>query len=882
MRTIIAGSRGVVDEGVLNLEVPQLGWQVTTVISGGARGADKLGEAYARENNLPLEVHPAEWDKCGARAGHVRNEAMAQVADAAIVLWDGKSAGSRHMIETMEQMGKPVKVIFCDTQAIATQPPTLPADLRNGHIIENVGTGVSTVLADLDFETYSEAGYIFDEKKRKWRKIDGAAKGARSGLGVVGVINYVSHPTAEILSLAYDLKEGNGARLWMPGMPFPQDLINYVANGGLIAAWNSAFEYWAWEYLCHRALNWPPLPFWNLRDDMAKAQAFGLPGMLSKAGDAVGASTLKQTDGQRLLNKFSIPQNPLKACPDRRRIFLRDEPEDAAKLYSYNIDDIKAEAAISALVPDLSPYELDIWKCDQAINVRGVHIDTDAVKDFIALVYLAQEKYRAELVAITDGVVQTESKVADMKTWAMEYGVTWVTIDKDNIEGVIERCPPDSPVRRVLQIRQILGSAAIKKLFAMDLKTAASGRLHGIFGYCGAQKTGRWAGRDVQPQNLPALGLMVAKCRSCGGVVWSKAPSCFHCGEFVEGFDKHSWDEDGVDAVIKCAQHRDLAMFERNFGNCYEAISACLRGMLTCAPGNDLICSDFSAIEAVVLAFMSQCKWRIDVFNTHGKIYEMAAAKISGVPFEDILAHKVATGEHHKLRKTVGKVAELASGYSGWIGAWKNFGADKFMNDEEIKQAILKWRNDSPEIVEFWGGQYRRTGYRQTRPEFFGVEGCAIAAVMNPGTIYVHNSLKFGVKDDVLYIRLPSGRSLTYHQPRLVDTLDPLGIDIKQLTFMGVCPKSKQWIRRDTYGGRLTENIIQGVARDIQANSILLLEKAGYSVVLHVHDEIISEVKCGTGSIDEFERIMSTMPAWAADWPVKAKGGWRGKRYKKD
>lgn len=756
-----------------------------------------------------------------------------------------------------------------------------------GTVIRNVGTGVSTVHADLDFETYSEAGYVFDETKKKWRKVPGAPTGSGSGLSVVGVVNYVSHPTAEVLSLAYDLKDGGGARLWLPCMPYPQDLLDYVAQGGIIAAWNSAFEYWAWEFLCHRKMGWPKLEFWNLRDDMAKAQAFGLPGMLAKASPAVNAPMQKKEDGKRLLNKFTIPQSPIKACPDRRRIFLRDEPEDAAAFYQYNIGDIQTEAAVSALVPDLSPEELNVWKCDQAINVRGVQIDIDAVRDLICIVYQAQDKYRAELVAITGGEVTSETKVADMKRWAEGYGVYWSTIDKDNIDGVIATCPPHegaklSPVRRVLEIRKMIGSAAIKKLFAMDLKTSSAGRMHGVFSYCGAPKTGRWAGRDVQPQNMPAKGVDVAKCNACGGIVWAKAPSCMHCGDFVQGFSKHSWDEDGVDAVLKCAKHRDLTMFEKFFGHAYDTIAACLRGLLTCAPGNELICSDFSAIEAVVLAFLSGCQWRIDVFNTHGKIYEMSASKISGVPLEEILQHKIDTGEHHPLRKTVGKVAELASGYQGWIGAWKKFGADKFMTDEEIKTAILKWRDDSPEIVEFWGGQYRRTGYRQTRVEYYGVEGCAIAAVLNPGTIYTHGVIQFGVKDDILYIRLPSGRNLTYHEPRLLYSLDPLGNHIKQLTFMGVDPTSKQWVRRDSYGGRLTENIVQGVARDIQANSIVLLERAGYSVVLHVHDEIISEVCAGSGSIEEFERIMSTMPAWASDWPVKAKGGWRGKRYKKD
>ncbi len=735
----------------------------------------------------------------------------------------------------------------------------------------------------------------------KWRIVPGAPKGCPSGLAAVGVVNYAAHPSTEVLSLAYDLKEGNGARLWLPGMPPPQDLIEFVANGGLVAAWNAGFEYWIWRLVCNKRMGWGELPFWKLRCDMAKAQAFGLPGKLENAGPAIGSSELKGVDGTRLIKKFSKPQNPLKTKPDRRRIYMVDEPEDGPKFIQYNIQDIVSEASIAALVPDLSETELTVWLYDQAINVRGVQIDIKAVENFISIIEQAQGKYRAELVSLTRGAVQTESEAKKIREWMSGYNIFIDNLDEETVTATLDtlRDAPfptlgDTTVIRVLEIRQLLSSAAVKKLFAMKLKSSEAGRMHNIFTYCGAQKTARWAGRDIQPQNFPSAGIKMAACRACGAVNWHKADKCSDCGDFVLGFDSHEWDEAGVEAVLKTATHRDLALFESRWGSPLAAISACLRGVLTCAPGNELLCSDFSAIEAVVLAMVSRCQWRIDVFNTHGKIYEMGASKISGIPFDEIVGHAgydtgfpfwwmmKVDGPNHPLRKTIGKVSELASGYQGWIGAWKNFGADKFMTDDEMKKAILKWRADSPEIVEFWGGQYRRTGYKQTTPELYGVEGCAIAAVMNPGQAFEHNGIQFGVKDDILYIKLPSGRSLTYHEPVLFDTTDPLGIPIKQLTFMGVHPTSKKWVRRDTYGGRLTENIVQAIARDIQANSIVLLEQANYSVVLHVHDEIISEVKEGTGSIEEFESIMSTMPAWAADWPVKATGGWRGKRYKKD
>lgn len=759
----------------------------------------------------------------------------------------------------------------------------------------NTGLSYSTVHADIDFETYSEAGMYFDPTPMKsfphgkWRIVPGAPKGCSSGLAAVGVVNYAAHPSTEVLSIAYDLKDGLGPRLWLPGMPPPQDLIEFVANGELVAAWNASFEYWVWLFVCNKRMGWGELPFWQLRCDMAKAQAFGLPGKLENAGPAIESPQLKGTEGMRLINKFSKPQNPLKTKPDRRRIFMTDEPEDGPKFIQYNIQDIVSEASIAALVPDLSETELAVWLYDQTINVRGVQIDITAVENFISIIEQAQDKYRTELMQLTGGTVKTESEAAKIRGWMSTKGVVIESLDEDTVTTTLEKLRNNPPpilgttkIIRVLEIRQLLSSAAVKKLFSMKLKSSEAGRMHNIFTYCGAQKTARWAGRDIQPQNFPSAGIKMAACRACGAVNWHKADKCSDCGDFVEGFDSHEWDEKGVEAVLRTASYKNLSLFENRWGSPLAAISACLRGMLTCAQGNELLCSDFSAIEAVVLAMMSRCQWRIDVFNTHGKIYEMGASKISGIPFEEILAHKQNTGEHHPLRKTIGKVSELASGYQGWIGAWKNFGADKFMSDDEMKKAILKWRADSPEIVEFWGGQYRRTGYRQTTPELYGVEGCAIAAVMNPGQAFEHNGIQFGVKDDILYIQLPSGRSLTYHEPVLFDTTDPLGIPIKQLTFMGVHPTSKKWVRRDTYGGRLTENIVQAVARDIQASSIMLLEQANYSVVLHVHDEIISEVKEGTGSIEEFESIMSTMPAWAADWPIKATGGWRGKRYKKD
>jgi DNA polymerase len=329
------------------------------------------------------------------------------------------------------------------------------------------------------------------------------------------------------------------------------------------------------------------------------------------------------------------------------------------------------------------------------------------------------------------------------------------------------------------------------------------------------------------------------------------------------------------------------------YENPLDAVGGCLRGLFTAAPGHDLICSDFSAIEAVVIAELAGEAWRQEVFRTHGKIYEMSASKITGIPFEEIMAYPAAHGgDDHPLRKKIGKVAELASGYGGWIGAWKRFGADKYFNsDAEIRDKILAWRAQSPAIVEFWGGQVREDppGDYRFRRELYGLEGAAVSAILYPSVIEKYNRICFlrPADPDILYCRLPSGRCLTYHAPRLEDAIDRYsGKDIYKITFEGwnsdykVGPRG--WMRMSTYGGKLAENVTQAVARDLLAYSMLNVERAGYPIVLHVHDEIVSEVPKGVGSVSEFERIMSQTPPWAAGWPVRAAGGWRGKRYRKD
>jgi len=570
--------------------------------------------------------------------------------------------------------------------------------------------------------------------------------------------------------------------------------------------------------------------------------------------------TLKIEDGKRLLNKFSKPHNPSRKDP-RKRILPSEEFEDAAKLYEYNLGDIITEAEISEVIPPLSEYEHQVWLLDQKINFTGVHIDRKGLDDCISIIEQAAAKYDREIIGWTHGAITSASQVKKIGEWLSSQGVFMDSLEADEVEETLKKEDLPHHCRRVLEIRASLGSASVKKLFAILRRLTNDGRLHDLFAYCGADRTGRWAGRGPQPQNLPAKG-----------------PSSIN-----------DWNIEAVERALSVIGTRNLAFVEAVYGDAVAAVSGCLRGLFSAPDGHELICSDFSAIEAVCLAELAGETWRQEVFRTHGKIYEESASKITGIPFEEFIRHKEQTGSHHPMRKKIGKVAELASGYGGWIGAWRAFGADDhFDNEWDLKQAIIKWREESPAIVEFWGGQWRRRSHGWAfDPELFGLEGAAVSAILNPGYSFSCRSITYFVQNDILFCRLPSGRNLVYHQPRLTQGTDNYSKKpVWKISYMGWNSDYKKgaigWMRLNTYGGKLCENVTQAVARDILAYAMLNLDKAGYTIVLHVHDEIVVEVLIGTGSIEEIERIMGTMPYWCKNWPIKAAGGWRGKRYRKD
>lgn len=713
----------------------------------------------------------------------------------------------------------------------------------------------------MDFETYSEAGYDYDPVLKKWVS---CVQSAPHGLGAVGASVYTEHPSCRLLSLVYDI--GNGPQLWVPCLPAPADLFAYIAAGGLINAANSMFEFLVWKNVCEARMGWPPLPLKQLRDTLSKGRAVSMPGALGKLADALQTNTRKDKGGMRLINKFSKPRNPTKNNP---ALFLdpADDPVDGPNLYSYNVDDVVSEAEADVQLPDLSDTELELWLLDQSINSEGVSIDTAGLHYLAEVVRLATIEDTLELVKITGGAVQSATEIPKMKKWLVANGLPSASqgLAADDVDAYLsadghpdrETGPVlDPDVRKVLEVRKSLGSASVKKIPAILRRLSADGRLRDLFCYYGGH-TGRWAGRGPQPQNLPNSGPPCYAC-ACGRYFGEGFDACPFCHAPTVG-EAGEWCPEAVDSAL-------LGGIIESYKNPIKAVGGCLRGLFVARDGYELISSDYSAIEAVVLAQLAGEQWRIDVFNSHGKIYEMSASKITGVPFSEMMDYKKRTGDHHPSRKKIGKVGELASGYQGGVGAWKAFGAGKFMSDAEIKEAIKAWRAESPNIVKFW----------------YGVQDAAISAAQNPGQFFTFRGLMFGMVGPHLKIQLPSRRFLTYNDAVVVPDGVWYGKPQFKLTFMHVHAENKQWCRTDTYGGKLAENITQAVARDILAHAMPKLDAAGYPVVLHIHDEVACEVPIGFGSIEGLERILGDMPEWASDWPIKAAGGWRGRRYRKD
>ena len=749
----------------------------------------------------------------------------------------------------------------------------------------------------MDFETASAAGFVWHDDIKKWKGLKGAPSG-RKGLSVIGANAYAEHPSTRVLCLHFKLPGDQQPERWRPGLPLPQRLFDYIAAGGLIEAHYAMFERLIWTHVCVPRHGFPPLPPAQLQCSMATARVNSYPGKLADLGDVLKLAVRKDADGRRLLNKFSIPRNPTKTDP-RVWITPEEDPADAERLYSYCDDDVLTEEEASSRIKPMTPAEREFWLEDQAINWRGIGIDRQGIRDCIAVLDQALERYGAECLEITGGIGPTQ--VQKLQGWLHAQGVYMHSLDADAVEEALNRLAPHPPTgyypsRRVLEIRALVGSASVKKLYAMENQACRDDRLRDLIVHHGA-RTGRPTGEGPQPLNLPKAGPKLVRCGSCSKPYKPTHNACPWCSAAaIPGADK-LWTPDMIDAVLEIMAYRSLDLIEWYFGDALLAISGCIRGLFVAGPGMDLIASDYSAIEAVVTAMLAGEQWRIEAFRNKKDIYLSSASHITGVTVATYEAYHRDHGEHHPDRQEIGKPAELGLGFGGWISAWRVFDSSDKFNDAEVKKLILDWRAASPAIVEMWGGQWRGVPW-DGEPERYGFEGAAVNAIEYPGQVFQSHGIKFERRinqwGDALIITLLSGRELTYHSPELnPSTREWAAPGELSITYWTDNKNPKMgplgWIPMSTFGGRLTENIVQATAHDILRFAILNLRAVGYPTVLHVYDEICVELSENPAMpkgvpdpwVADVERIMMIMPPWAADWPIRATGGWRGKRYRK-
>lgn len=400
-----------------------------------------------------------------------------------------------------------------------------------------VGLGVSTVLAEMDFETYSQAGMCWTGEK--WAGPPGAPKNSK-GLPVVGVVNYTQHPSFEVLVLKYDLKDGQGPRTWRPGEPPPQPLFDHIASGRLIEAHNVGFERRVWA-ACQRLYGWPEVPWPAWRCSAAKSRAWGRPGGLDAAA-AVAGTARKDPAGDQLIRQLTMPRKPTKADPSFR-LTRQSAPEKFAALDAYCEQDIRAEAELSAVTPDLSPQELEYWQIDQAINERGVAVDVPLVDAGIRIVNAGLELYGSQVKQLTGGIAASE--VAQMLAWCAGAGYPMAAMDEEAIAEALDdpACPP--LVRQALGLRARIASASVKKLFALRNAVTQAGRVHDLFLFHGA-RTGRCiaAGQLVKTNrgDVP-----IEQVRS-GDLLWDGQEWVTHGGVVPSG-EKDVIEHDGLVAT---------------------------------------------------------------------------------------------------------------------------------------------------------------------------------------------------------------------------------------------------------------------------------------------------------------------------------------------
>lgn len=632
-------------------------------------------------------------------------------------------------------------------------------------------------------------------------------------LTTCGVYAYAEAQDFEILLFAYAF-DNDPVRVvdLAQGEKLPPEALYALTDPGVVkTAYNANFE-----RVCLARWLGQPMPPEQWRCTMVHAATLGLPGSLAGVADALRLSADKKkmtAAGKALIAYFCSPCTPTKSNGGRTRNLPRHDPDKWALFKMYNGRDVEVERAIRdklAIFPMLD-IEQRIWELDQRINDTGVRIDRELVDAAVEMDISYQEQLVAEARQLTG--LDNPKSVSQLKGWLQEQGVEAPSLSKETIPGIIETS--DNPVvRRVLELRQAMAKTSTAKYVAMQRGVCADGRVRGLLQFYGATRTGRWAGRQVQVQNLPR---------------------------------NHLPDLNLARQLVRAGRQEDI---ELAYDSLPEVLSQLIRTAFIPEPGHRFIVADFSAIEARVIAWLAGEKWVLDEFRGPGRIYEATASQMFRVPVEKI----VKGNPEYELRQK-GKVATLACGYQGGAGAMIKMGAlNMGLKEEELPEIVNAWRKANPHIVNYW----------------YQVQDAALDTVESGTPHDLPHGIRFELQHKILFVRLPSGRHLAYLSPKVVSNR----FGGQSISYAGVEQDEgrRAWGRLETYGGKLVENIVQATARDCLRDTMLALDEAGYKIVMHVHDEIICEEPIGKGSVEEVCEIMGRPLSWAPGLPLRADG----------
>lgn len=659
----------------------------------------------------------------------------------------------------------------------------------------------------IDLETYSEAP-----------------------IAKTGAQRYISDPSFEILLFAYSL-DGQPVQIidLANGEEVPQWLKTALINPSYIKhAYNAPFEFGCLSkyYGQLYPAQW--------RCTMMHGLYCGYTAGLDATGKALGLPEDKQklNTGKALIRYFCVPCKATKTNGNRTRNLPHHDPEkwDLFKEYCCQdvVTEMEIERRLSAFpVPDFVQKQ---WETDLRINLRGVAVDMPFVEGALDI----GERVREEMVTEAKKISQLDNpnSVAQVMKWLNDKvadGEQLTDLRKDTVSRLLARDDNDPDVQRMLQIRKELGKTSTKKYDAIKECVCSDNRVRGLLQFYGANRTGRWAGRLVQVQNLPRTYT------------------------------------DPIEVARDLVRGRQKDALQLVYGSVSDTLSQLIRTAFVAAPGNVLIDADFSAIEARVISWLAGEEWRLEVFRTHGKIYEASASQMFGVPIE-----KIKKGNPEYALRAKGKVAELALGYQGGPGALINMGAlDMGLHEEELPDIVTRWRTANSHIQSLW----------------WDMQAAAIDVISCGGSKNVHGLVLAREYDReqetyCFTITLHSGRKLYYINPKI--GTNRFGGD--SICYTGMNQSTKKWEWIETYGGKLTENVVQAIARDCLAEALERLEAAGFPVVFHVHDEVVIDIRPYADHKTMLQQVVDIMrqpPAWAQDMPLNA-DGWVGEFFTKD